>query len=141
MCFFKQNKKRISSILLILSGGLILAALYHFAPVCTKQVVLFNKMGDEVLKPMGCNHTADAAQIIAFILIALGIDAWFSAKIRISAIVIGLILFVLPMHGDIPCAMGICKMDMPCHTTAVWMRAAGTISILSGILSFFTREK
>lgn len=141
MNFFKQHQNKISSILLILAGVLILSALYYFAPVCTKQIMLFNKAGDEILKPMGCNHTADAAQVIAFILIALGIDAWFSSKIRISPIIMGGILLILPMHGDIPCAMGICKMDMPCHTTAIWLRFAGGISILSGMLSFFTRGR
>lgn len=141
MCFFKQNRQRVSSILLILAGALILSALHWFAPVCTKQIVLFNKAGDEILKPMACNHTADAAQIIAYILVALGIDAWFSSKIRISAIAIGIILFILPMHADLPCAMGICKMDMPCHTTAIWLRIAGGISILAGILNLIGKRK
>lgn len=141
MNFIKKHHARISGALLIFSGLILLGALYFFAPVCSDKVLLFNKMGDEVLKPMACAHTSQAAEILAYILIALGIDALFHAKIRLSAIAVGVILFLIPSnHNSMPCAIGICHMPMRCHTTAIWIRAVGALSILAGCLNLFIKD-
>lgn len=141
MDFIKKHHARISGALLILAGFILLGALYFFAPVCSDKVLLFNKMGDEVLKPMTCTHTSQAAEILAYILIALGIDALFHAKIRLSAIAVGIILFLIPdNHSSTPCAVGICHMPMRCHTTAIWIRAVGALSVFAGCLNLFIRD-
>lgn len=141
MEFIKKHHARISGALLIFSGLLLLGALYFFAPVCSNKVLLFNKMGDEILKPMVCAQTSQTAEILAYILIALGIDALFHAKIRISAIAVGVILFLIPSHHDsMPCAIGVCRMPMQCHTTAIWIKTVGALSVFAGCLNLFIRD-
>lgn len=141
MDFIKKHHGRISGALLIFSGLLLLGALHYFAPVCTNKILLFNKMGDEVLKPMVCAQTSQTAETLAYILIALGIDALFHAKIRIAAIAVGVILFLIPGdHGSMPCSIGVCHMPMQCHTTAIWIRSVGALSVFAGCLNLFVRD-
>ena len=127
---------------MIFAGVLLLGALHFFAPVCTSQVMLFNKAGDEILKPMACAQTSQTAQILAYLLIAMGFDTLLHARIRVSAILIGIILFLIPsQHGSSFCATGLCRMPMQCHNTAIWIKAIAILPIISGSLNFWNREK
>ena len=128
--------KKYVNLLNAILGAILLIAVKYISPVCTGKVLL--QSGKEM--PMRCHYTSTAVILIAIILIALSIELYIrKAHPPITFIVLGLILFIIPL--DTPFSIGVCMKPMECHSTALWIKIISGILILSGISTFFLKDE
>ena len=127
-------KKNISKIVLglqILASILVIGAVYSWAPVCDGLLELKN--GNMV--HMKCFYTAQASVVLAIVLLIAAIIAYLSKtdhrKVQWIVFVLGFMLIANTIDSTI--GIGICKKVMACHDTAVWIKSAGIIAILSSL--------
>ena len=116
---------------------LLIAALSLWASPCSGQLELAN--GNFTL--MKCVYTVKAAKLIAAALFVVALENL--AKKRIASftyIGFGLALFLITFAGAL--GIGICaKPDMACHTSALWIRIFGVLTILDGVVAFFWKDR
>lgn len=128
-------KKYLSKIVLglqLLAALLLIGAVYSWAPVCDGLLELKN--GNMV--HMKCFYTAQASVALAIIMLIAAIMAYLSKtdhrKVQGIVFIIGVMLIANTMDSAI--GIGICKKVMACHDTAVWIKSAGFIAILSSLV-------
>lgn len=132
----KSLSKTLSCILVLVSL-LSLAGIVLFSPVCSKLLELAN--GN--MTHMKCFYTGKASIILTIILLISSILGFLKENkyINIVIIVIGVLLIAVTYDSFI--GIGICKKAMDCHSTALWIRGEGIISIIIGLIMLFKKPK
>lgn len=129
------NLSKITSIILALVSLLILGAIFIWAPACDSLLELKN--GN--MTNMKCFYTGKAAAALSIVLLVACISAFFSKGSQWIIITIGILLIALTYTSFI--GIGICKKDtMMCHTTALWIRIGGILTILGEIFMLFDKK-
>lgn len=118
----------------IIASVLTIGAVMFWAPVCAGKLELAN--GSQA--PMRCWYMGRAAVLISVIIIAFAIEQRVRRQIMFFGyLTAGIIFMFLPLSGV---GIGCCvKEGMACQTTALWIRAAGILCLLSGIIGAFVR--
>lgn len=131
----KTNLSKIVTIILALVSLLMLGAIFIWAPACDSLLELKN--GN--MTNMKCFYTGKAAAALSIVLLVTCISAFFSKGSQWTIIIIGILLIALTYTSFI--GIGICKMDtMMCHTTALWIRVGGILTILGGTFMLFNKN-
>ncbi|MDD3894252.1 MAG: DUF4418 family protein [Syntrophomonadaceae bacterium] len=137
-----RMKKHLSKIILgmeLLASLLVMGSIFYWAPVCAGLLTLEN--GNMV--HMKCFYTGQASVALALILLTTAIVAFFSKndhhKVQWISIVIGILLIANTFESVI--GIGICKNpSMACHSTAVWLRSAGVLTVVSGLVDILANN-
>lgn len=113
---------------------MVIGAIKFWAPVCGKMLTL--ESGKEV--HMKCFYTAQAAVAVCLILLVAAVVTILSKtdykKVQLISIVGGILLFLL-----FTSLIGVCaNPDMSCNTTAVWAKIGAAVTVISGVVTFFS---
>ncbi|AFS79004.1 hypothetical protein Curi_c20000 [Gottschalkia acidurici 9a] len=126
----KSSSKVLNGIL-VLVGFIVISAILIWSPVCEKMIELAN--GN--MTHMRCFYTGQASILLSIVLIVAGIESLFmNTRKPWTFIAIGILFLVVT--SDSVLGIGLCiKETMPCHSTAVWIRGGGILTIICGLLS------
>ncbi len=137
----KKFMSKLDSILMMLSGLIMIGAIKIWAPVCQSVLELYRKNGDVKFMSMKCAHTSKLLLYLSIILIIMGlVSSIRGTKFGIVPIVIGA-LMILSMSSDY--GIGMCRtgVGMECEQTRLWIYSSGSLAILSGIMGMITKRK
>lgn len=134
-----KNLSKILNGILVLVGLAIIGAIFIWSPVCSGTLELAN--GN--MTHMKCYYTGQVSLLLSIVLIVAAIESFLTKTRKTwTFIVIGIMLLVVTYGSTL--GIGICmKADMSCHTTAIWIRGGGILTIILGLVSLFmgkTRE-
>ncbi len=132
----QKNLAKILSGILILVGLMVIGSIFLWAPICSGKIELAN--GN--MTYMKCHYTGQASILLSIVLIVAGIEAFFTNSRRPwTFIAIGIMLLLVTFGSML--GIGICmKETMNCHSTAVWIRGGGIVTIICGLISLYIGE-
>lgn len=130
----KRKLTKITSIILILTGLIIIGSISIWSPVCENLI----ELASGNMTHMRCYYTGQASILLSILLIVGGIESLITnSKKPWIFLSIG-IMFIL-VTFDTKLGIGICmKETMSCHNTAIWIRGGGAITILASLASLFS---
>jgi len=129
-------KKNLTQILLVaelLAALLVIGAVSFWAPVCSGLLTLQNG----TMVHMKCFYTAQAARILAIVLIAMVLATFYSRTDRnqIQAVIAVIALMLIAVTYESSMGIGICRTPMACHTTALWLRGSGILAFVAALVN------
>lgn len=132
-----KNLSKLFSYILALVSVLTLAGITAFSPVCSKLI----ELASGNMTHMKCFYTGKVAVILGIILLVASIISIFKNNKynTILIIIIGILLICVTFESFI--GIGICKKVMDCHSTALWIRGGGALSIIIGLIMLFIKDK
>lgn len=131
----KKDLSKIISFVLIALGLISIGSVFIWAPVCGDLIPLASGK----MVPMKCHYTGQAALLLSILLIVSAVESLVKKSLRPWTIMaIGAMLFSLSFDSVI----GICmKESMSCHSTALWIKVVGALSVLCGLVDLFSKTK
>lgn len=132
-----KNLSKLFSYILALVSVLTLAGITAFSPVCSKLI----ELASGNMTHMKCFYTGKVAVILGIILLVASVISIFKNNKynTILIIIIGILLICVTFESFI--GIGICKKVMDCHSTALWIRGGGALSIIIGLIMLFIKDK
>ena len=132
-----KNLSKLFSYILALVSVLTLAGITAFSPVCSKLI----ELASGNMTHMKCFYTGKVAVILGIILLVASVISIFKNNKynTILIIIIGILLICVTFESFI--GIGICKKVMDCHSTALWIRGGGVLSIIIGLIMLFIKDK
>ena len=132
-----KNLSKLFSYILALVSVLTLAGITAFSPVCSKLI----ELASGNMTHMKCFYTGKVAVILGIILLVASIISIFKNNKynTILIFIIGILLICVTFESFI--GIGICKKVMDCHSTALWIRGGGVLSIIIGLIMLFIKDK
>lgn len=129
----KKYLSKIVLLLQIIAAFVALGAIYIWAPVCNGLLTLAN--GN--MAHMRCYYTAQSSSVLALVLVFAAIIAYLSSndhrKVQWITVLLGIMLIANTIESGI--GSGMCqKAEMACQATAMWIKYAGILAIVSGLL-------
>ncbi len=134
-------KSNMGTILMIISGLIMIGSIKIWAPVCSEPLELFRANGDVKYMSMKCVHNSKLLMYLSIILIVVGLFSFIKNKKQIVLpIVIGILMMISVSHDY---GIGMCKtgIGMECEATRLWINIVGALSIISGLVSAFLVKK
>jgi len=136
----KLNSKTVISALQILCAIAVIGAVYVWAPVCSKMLVL--ETGKEVA--MKCAHAAKAFVTLSILIGVGGLVSLLKKDnvkaVQIMVLVAAVLLFVQTFGSAL--GIGIClNPEMPCNATALWARIGSGLSAVTSAAILFSGDK
>lgn len=133
----KMKFLKIINLILILIGLILIGSILIWAPVCEGLLELAN--GNMV--HMKCYYAGQASILLSIILIVSAIESLLTNSSRPwTFIAIGIMITIVTYTSRL--GIGICmKETMSCHGTAVWIRGAGIVATICGLISLFIGKR
>ena len=133
----KKNAFICFNIAALIFAAVLILAISIWAPACSGQLELAN--GKFV--SMKCVYTVKACILISVILIAASLENIIKKRFSpLIYIVIGIVLILITFTSSV--GIGICmKEEMACHTSALWIRILGGLTLADGVITFFLKDK
>lgn len=131
----KKDLSKILSVSLIALGLIVIGAILIWAPVCEGLIPLASGK----MVPMKCHYTGQASLLLSILLIVSSVESIAKKSIRPWTVLsIGIMLFAITFDSVI----GICMKDtMSCHNTALWLRVAGILTVVCGIIALAAKSR